>query len=458
MRWTALELAEQAGGRLLRHGSRSIASAFIDSRAPVTDGLFVPIVAARDGHDFIDAAVQGGAAAVLVHAGHPVPQGDAVTVVEVDDTLAALAALAKARRASLRGPVVSISGSNGKTTTRAMVAAVLRAGFDPVLCTTGNLNNHLGVPLTLLGTPHEPSATVVELGMNAPGENDHLGSLVRPTIHVITSVALEHLEFMKTIEAIAAAEAEPVRHVIQGGVVVVPSDEPLLGPHLRGARVLRCGPDAEADVRVLEVETSNTTRARLRPRSFDAVDVQLKLFGAHNARNAAAAMAVGVHLGLPLRDIVAALESVEPVGDRSRVTSHGPHLIVADCYNANPGSVTAALRSLASLRATRPGRLVAVLGDMLELGPREDALHAEMGALAGELGLDALVGIGPRSRHTVAAARARGVETMYFDTDAIADAVAWVHDRVGVEPGAVLFKGSRGMKLERFVDAFTRCS
>jgi UDP-N-acetylmuramoyl-tripeptide--D-alanyl-D-alanine ligase len=454
VRWTARELAEQAGGRLLRPGSRSIASAFIDSRAPVTDGLFVPIVAARDGHDFIDAAVQGGAAAVLVRVGHPAPEGD-VTVVEVGDTLAALGTLARARRASLPAPVVSISGSNGKTTTRAMVAAVLRAGFDPVLCTTGNLNNHLGVPLTMLGTPHDPAATVVELGMNAPGENDHLASLVRPTIHVITSVALEHLEFMKTIEAIAAAEAEPVRHVVQGGVVVVPSDEPLLGPHLRGARVLRCGPDADADVRVLEVETSTTTRALLRPRSLDAVDVRLKLFGAHNARNAAAAMAIGVHLGLPMHDIVAALESVEPVGDRSRVTSSGPHLLVADCYNANPGSVSAALRSLASLRATRSGPLVAVLGDMLELGPREDALHAEMGALAGELGVDALVGIGPRSRHTVEAARARGVEAAHFDADAIAEAVAWVQDRIDADPGAVLVKGSRGMKLERFVQALT---
>jgi UDP-N-acetylmuramoyl-tripeptide--D-alanyl-D-alanine ligase len=456
VQWTALELADQAGGRLLRRSASPIAGVFIDSRAPVPGALFVPIVAARDGHDFVAAAVQGGAAAVLIQVGRPAPEGD-ITVVEVPDTLVALGALARARRASLRGPVVSISGSNGKTTTRAMVAAVLGAGFDPVLCTAGNLNNHLGVPLTLLGEPHDPAATVIELGMNAPGENDHLASIVRPTIHAVTSVALEHLEFMQTIEAIAAAEAEPFAHVIEGGVVVVPSDEPLLAPHVpAGVRVLRCGPDEDADVRVVEVETGGTTRARLRTRDGDVVDVRLRLFGAHNARNAAVAMAIGVELGIPVRDVVAALERVEPVGDRGRVTSFGPHLLVADCYNANPGSVGAALRSLADLRASRSGRLVAVLGDMLELGPREAELHAEVGELAAKLGIDAVVGIGPRSRATVAAARAGGSLAEHFEADAIASAVVWVEAHVGDAAGAVLVKGSRGMMLERFVDALDR--
>jgi UDP-N-acetylmuramoyl-tripeptide--D-alanyl-D-alanine ligase len=322
-----------------------------------------------------------------------------------------------------------------------------------VLCTAGNLNNHLGVPLTLLGAPHDPAASVIELGMNAPGENDRLSAMVRPTIHVVTSIALEHLEFMKTIEAIAAAEAEPFRHVVPGGVVVVPSDEPLLEPHVPAdVRVLRCGPDRDADVRVVEVETGTVTRARLQPRDGDAVDVRLRLFGAHNARNAAVALAIGVHLGLPMPEMIAALERVEPVGDRGRVLSVGPHLVVADCYNANPGSVAAALRSLASLRGSRPGRLVAVLGDMLELGPRESELHADAGRLAGELGVDAVVGIGPRSRATAEAAHEAGATVAHFDTTALAAAVEWVAGHLGDAPGAVLVKGSRGMKLERFVE------
>ncbi|MBC8074239.1 MAG: UDP-N-acetylmuramoyl-tripeptide--D-alanyl-D-alanine ligase, partial [Deltaproteobacteria bacterium] len=231
MRWTPEELTTAAVGRLLRRGSRDVVGTFFDTRSPLAGGLFVPVVAARDGHDFIAAAIAGGAAAVLVAAGRTVPPGD-VTVVEVDDTIAAFQRLAADRRARLDVPVVAISGSNGKTTTRAMIAAVLGSANHRVLCTQGNFNNHLGVPTTLLGEPESPTAMVIELGMNAPGENGLLAAIVQPSIAVITSIALEHLEFMGSIEAIAAAEAEPIAHLRPGGVVVVPSDEPLLRPHL----------------------------------------------------------------------------------------------------------------------------------------------------------------------------------------------------------------------------------
>ena len=433
----------------MRSGSGGIASAFIDSRAPIKGGLFVPIVAARDGHDFIGDAIRGGATAVLCGPERAVPVGD-VTVVDVDDTLEGLTSLARARRKQLKGPVVSISGSNGKTTTRAMVEAVLRTAFKWVLCTQGNLNNHLGVPLTLLGRPHDPTATVIEMGMNAPGENDHLGSIVRPTVHVVTSIALEHLEFMKTIEAIAAAEAEPFAHVQHRGAVVVPSDEPLLTPHLpEMVSVLRCGPNEGDDVRIVKVETEKRTVATLQPRGQDPVDVRLQTFGGHNARNAAAAMAVGVHLGLPMDAMVAALEGMEPVGDRGRVLELGDHIVIADCYNSNPGSATAALRALVALE--RPGPLVAVLGDMLELGPQAMGLHADIGRLAADLGVDILVGIGPLSGATVQAAT--GIQSKHFGRDDMDAAARWLQGRLGDKPGAILVKASRGVKLERFLTA-----
>lgn len=458
MRWSPESLAEHAAGRLIRRGGAEIAGAFIDSRQPRPGALFVPIVAARDGHDFLPQAIEGGASAVLVARGKQVPAGvaGALTVVEVGDTLAALTRLGARSRDRVGGPVVSITGSNGKTTTRAMIAAVLGSALSPVLCTRGNLNNHLGVPLTLLDEPHDPAALVIELGMSAPGENDQLAAIVRPTVAVITSIALEHLEFMGTLEAIAAAEAEVVPHVASDGVIVVPGDEPTLRPHLPtgpSPRVLRFGPSEDDDVQVVGVRQGERTEATLRLPGGQRVQLRLALFGAHNARNAAAALAVGCHLGLPLSPMLEALEAVEPVGDRGRVQPYGEHLVIADCYNSNPGSVEAALTALASLRATRSGPLIAVLGDMLELGPREHALHAEVGRRCAELGLDGVITLGPRSEATAEAARAAGVTAKHLADD-VDGAAAAVREALGhASPGAVLVKASRGMRLERVVAA-----
>jgi len=459
VRWTPESLAAQAGGLLRRRGHPEIAGAFIDSRSPRPGALFVPIVAVRDGHEYVGHAIAGGAAAVLVARGRPLPAGDA-TVVEVDDTLAALTRLAARSRDRVSGPVVAITGSNGKTTTRAMVEAVLASALPDVLCTRGNLNNHLGVPLTLLDEPHEPRAMVIELGMSAPGENDHLAAIVRPTAAVITSIALEHLEFMGSLEAIAAAEAEVVPHVAPDGMVVVPSDEPTLLPHLPGGAflprgshpaVLRFGPDAAADVQVLSVELGERTEAVLRLPGGERATLRLRLFGAHNARNAAAALAVGTRLGLPLRPMLDALEAVEPVGDRGRVHAWGEHLVIADCYNANPGSMEAALASLAALRRHRAGPRVAVLGDMLELGPQELELHAEVGRRCAALGLERVIALGPRSEAMARAALEGGVLAVHVGDDVDAAAAAVREAMYGTAPGAVLVKGSRGMRLERVV-------
>lgn len=435
---------------MIRTTGRPIAGVFIDSRSPVPEGLFVPIVAARDGHDFIPAAIEGGAAATLVQRGRH-PPAEQISVIEVDDTQAALTRLATARCAAFEGPVVTISGSNGKTTTRAMVAGVLSSALETVLCTRGNLNNHLGVPLTVLGEPHDPDAMVVELGMSAPGENDALAAIARPQVHVITSVALEHLEFMKSIEAIAAAEAEPIARVRAGGCVVAPLDEPLLEPHLAAAAVdvLTFGHTADCDVQILDVVVGARTRAKVRVGPFDPVELDLPLFGAHNARNAAAALAVGHRLGLPLEAMVEALSSVRPVGDRGRPLEWSGHLLIADCYNANPGSVEAALRSLAKTPCEGPK--VAVLADMLELGPTEAELHAASGRLAAELGLDAVLGFGPLSLNTVQAAEAVGIRAEHFDTiDTLVLGLRHVFE--GQPKGVALLKGSRGMKLERTLE------
>jgi UDP-N-acetylmuramoyl-tripeptide--D-alanyl-D-alanine ligase len=217
--------------------------------------------------------------------------------------------------------------------------------------------------------------------------------------------------------------------------------------------VLRCGPDDDADVQVLDVRLGERTEALMRLPSGEQVVLRLRLFGAHNARNAAAALAVGTRLGLPLHPMLAALEAVEPVGDRGRVHRLGEHVVVADCYNANPGSMEAALTSLAALRRQRAGPRVAVLGDMLELGPRELELHAEVGRRCAALGLERVVTLGPRSEATARAAADGGIVALHVGDDVEAAAAAVREALHEAAPGAVLVKGSRGMRLERVVAA-----
>ena len=471
MRWTPQTLALAAGGRLAQAGDAPIAAAFIDSRTPRAGALFVPIVAARDGHDFIAAAAAAGASASLIGRGRtPPPAAAGLTIVEVEDTLAGLTALACDARAHISGPVVAITGSNGKTTTRAFIEAALAPSFAALLCTRGNFNNHLGVPLSLVDAPHSPEAAVFELGMSAPGENDHLARIVGPNVHVITSIALEHLEFMGSLEAIAAAESEPIPHLRARpgdgpAALVIPCDEPRLRPHLpgpgSGVRVLEVGPAGSGAgplaVEIVEVEVGVRTRVVLGLARGERLELRLATFGSHNARNAASAVAVAVALGLPLAPLVGALEAVAPVGDRGLVHTLGEPLLIADCYNANPGSMVAALDSLAQLRPGRAGPQIAVLGDMLELGPTQARLHREIGAHAGALGLDAVLSFGPLAVEIAAGAEAAGVATTKAisttDAAAVHEAAAWIRGQLGDAPAAVLLKGSRGMRLERVAAA-----
>jgi UDP-N-acetylmuramoyl-tripeptide--D-alanyl-D-alanine ligase len=453
--WTAQTLTAAVGGRLVRASARPIGAAFIDTRRPVAGGVFVPIVAERDGHAFLEEAIRADAAAVLVGRGRPIPAAD-VTVVEVEDTLAALSAMGRAARDRIAGPVVAVTGSNGKTTTRAFVAAALRTRFAAVCCTRGNLNNHLGVPLTLCGDPADAEAAVIEIGTSAPGEVDRLARIVRPRVAVVTSIALEHVASMGTLDDIARAEFEVAAHVITGGSIVLPDDEPRLHALVddalrRRCRVVTFGEGPGARVRICEVALGERTFARLATDDGE-VTVRLQPFGAHNARNAAAALAVALELGLPVARCAEALAEVEPVGDRGRVVDAGGHWILADCYNANPGSMSAALASLAALRGTRPGPLLAVLGDMLELGADERALHAQVGRLAAQLRLDGVFGVGLLAAEIAHAAREAGIPAAHSH-DGIDAAVAWVRARLaGAPPGAVLVKASRGMRLERVVE------
>jgi len=456
-RFTAEELLAATGGRWLDPPPAAVAGLSTDTRTITAGTLFVALRGERfDAHAFLPAAAAAGAAAALVSS-----EGTALPGLPrllVADTLAALGAVARLHRARFSLPVVGVTGSNGKTTTREMIAAIL-AGRGPVLKTEGNLNNEVGLPLTLLGLTGEHQAAVIEMGMNHRGEIARLTALAAPQVGVVTNAAAAHLEGLGTVDGVADAKAELYAGLPPGGIAVVNSDDARMLARARasGRRMLTfaAGRQRRGDVVVLEVLSQEAAGMRfLLGVGNRELTISLALVGAHNAVNAAAAACAAIALGCSDQEIVRGLATVRPVGRRLRL-ERLPHglLLVDDCYNANPLSMGAALRTLAELARAEGGHALAALGDMLELGPGEADLHREVGAEAARLPVTRLFGFGPRSRQTLAGAVAAGLppERTFHTEDvaALAEAV-----RAAATPGDVLLvKGSRGMKLERLVEA-----
>jgi len=443
LRATSGRLLERAGAALLATAVRT------DSRAVQPGDLFVALRGERfDGHDFVEQARASGAVAALVSRevrGTPLPQ------VVVADTLKALGDLARTWRERFSIPVIAVTGSNGKTTTKDMCAAIL-GELGPVLATAGNLNNEIGLPLTLLGLAEHHRFAVLEAAMRGPGEIAALGAIAQPDVAVITNVAAAHLGRLGSLEAIARAKGELFSALRPGGRAVYPSDEPLLeaeAARLGAEARWRFGATPGDAVRIERAEPDGAgTLVRLRV-GDESVDMRLPLPGSHNVRNAAAAAAAALAVGARPAAIAAGLSRVRTAPHRSRIEDIAGRVIFDDCYNANPQSMAAALRAAAGLRAG--ARLVAVLGDMRELGDDAPALHAELGRAAAAAGVAALIGVGPLSRQTVTAAGASGVPRVWHVEDAQRAA-----DRVGAEarPGdVILVKASRAMELERVIDA-----
>jgi UDP-N-acetylmuramoyl-tripeptide--D-alanyl-D-alanine ligase len=444
------------GGTLLRgDGEASFSGVTIDNRTVAPAGLFFAIKGDRfDGHDFAEAAVAAGAQGVVVARGRGAEIGAGV-VIEVDDTVKALGSLGREHRLSLPGlRLVGITGSNGKTTTKEMVAAILGAAAGPeaVLKTEGNLNNHLGVPLTLLRLHAGHAFAVVEMGMSGLGEIAYLTELARPDVAVIVNIAGVHLEQLQTIENVARAKAEIFAGLGGSGVAVYAAGEPLLAEHVAAipaARRRTFGPaDSDADVRYDHVRVG-PTGVELRLYSDDNVSVlNVPLIGRHNASNAAAAATVARVLGVDHKAIVEGLARVRPAKHRAQLVPLGGRTLLDDCYNAAPPSMRAALDALVEITPLS-GQKVAVLGDMLELGPDSERLHAEIGAYAAER-VDQLITIGPLSAAMHAAAAALGDRRLHSgDPEAAAARVSAI-SRAG---DVVLVKASRGMRLERVIEA-----
>jgi UDP-N-acetylmuramoyl-tripeptide--D-alanyl-D-alanine ligase len=422
----------------------------IDSRTLGVGEAFFAIKGHRlDGHDFVrEAASRGAACLVVHHVPDPIPAG--VPVVLVEDTTRALGRLAAYHRQRFAIPVVAVTGSNGKTTTKEMIAAVLATRWR-VLKPEASFNNQWGLPLTLLRLAPEHEALVVELGTNRRGEIAALAALAAPTVGVVTTVAAVHIEFLGSLEGVREEKAALVRALDREGCAVLNADDPRVAGMARdtAARVLTYGRSASAAVRAVEeVEDEAGLRVTIENLGRRRT-VRLAFAGRHNVGNALAAAAAGVALGLDLDEIARGLEAARPLKGRCLWRPAGDVLVLDDAYNANPASVRAALDTAVAHRRGR--RLIVVLGDMLELGEAAEAEHREVGRLVAAAGAAEFVGLGPHMAAAVEAARAAGLAEAWAAPTS-EEAVAHLLKRLA--PGdLVLVKGSRGMRMERVSDA-----
>ena len=374
-------------------------------------------------------------------------------LIRVDDPLRVFQDLAAAYRSQFALPLVAVTGSNGKTTTKEMVAAVVAQRWR-TLKTEGNLNNRIGVAHTLFRLTPRYGAAVVEMGVDDMGQTARLCEIARPTLGLITNIGPDHLEFFRTLDRSAESKAELLDALPEDGAAILPADDRYFGLFRKRARcrVVSFGFSPKADVRAEEVAPTgrNGTQFRLvLPGRARRTLVRIAAQGEHNVLNALTAAAVGTALELPGAAIASGLAKFRPAAMRSQVeVRHGVRIIV-DCYNANPASARAAVRLLA--QGPAKGRRIAVLGDMLELGPTAADLHAEVGGFVAAEGIDLLIASGELARSLARGARDAGMKSVQAVADAPAAATALLKT---VRPGdVVLVKGSRGMRLERVVQA-----
>ncbi len=488
-RITLQELVQAVRGDLLRGDpAQEITGVCTDTRQAGEGDVFFALTGERDGHDFIPAALTAGAAGCVVS--RDVTEtvgGSSAFLVRVEDTTRALGDLARWYRGRFDIPVIGVTGSVGKTTTKETIAAVLGARFR-TLKTQGNFNNHLGVPLTIFGLDSSCEAAVIEMGMNHPGEIRYLTGIARPTMAVITNIGDAHLENMGSRENTLRAKCEIFEGMPRGSAAVFSGDDELLtalpedvssslaeGDH----RILyvgteeNCIPGTELTLRAVQVRDRLADRVECDASSADGTTETLSIpaLGGHMVYPMLMAAAVGRELGLTWEEIRRGMRAYTAAPMRMQVISREGVTLINDAYNANPQSMKNALRILSNISRLETGTWlykVAVLGDMLELGPTEESLHREIGSLAATLDIDLLIAVGPRGRWIADGARdavrdamqgiagrvSRGYRLRivdYPERDDAREKLRQVLDGAGTDPSdrrILLFKGSRGMRME----------
>lgn len=446
------DIVKATGGRLIA-GSENIecVGVGIDTRKIVKGELFVAIAGAHfDGHDFIFDAVKMGSPAVVVKGGFSAPKG--MTVIEVPDTERALGDIAAWWRSKFEIPRVAITGSNGKSTTKEMTAAIAGA-LGPLLKTEGNFNNLIGLPLTLFRLEASHKAAILEMGMNAPGEIARLTKILSPSVGLVTNVTAAHLEKLGSVEKVARAKGELFDELPATSTAVINDEDKRvreLGLRHRGKKIT-FGMQNSSDVRFLRMDMDNFDSMEIK---FGALGREYKtvlpVVGAHNVMNALSAVAVGIALGIDPQVSAEGLKGFKPMAMRfERVQLANGVCVVNDSYNANPESMRAAFRTAGS--AMRAGRFMAVLGDMLELGEMSADLHRQVGEWAVKSGVTKLFVTGEFAESVAEGARAGGLDIRAAIVCKAEDIGALLEREIRAGD-VVLVKGSRGMKMERVVE------
>lgn len=447
------------GELLSGSGDRAFRGVSIDSRTLNAGELFVCIRGDRfDGHDFLQKAVEKKAAGVVLSDRAKLPLGKdehALPVIRVGDTLNALQELARFHREQIPVRVVGITGTNGKSTTKEMIASITEMKFK-TLKTQGNLNNHIGLPLNLFHLSPDDRVAVLEMGMSAAGEIKRLAEIAQPEIGVLTNISEGHLVQLKTLKNVQAAKGELYDSLSEQGTAVVNADDPLvleLAKSVR-ARVITYGIHQDADVRAGDIRPRDKKGFDFSVRLFDqSIPVHLPFPGACNIYNALAAMAAGYSLGVEPDDMKNGLNNCNLLSQRYEITEHKGITIINDAYNANPRSMLEALKTLAQYPCA--GRRFLIIGAMLELGELAESAHAQLGTEVADQPIDYLVAVGELPALAAQSAADSGMDrNRIVSVDKRQDAVAFLKKNIR-SGDCLLVKGSRGSKMEEVIDGLT---
>lgn len=448
MKLTLSEIAAFCGGRLVGDGDVTVTAFYTDSRQTQPGMMFVPIRGENtDAHRFIPQVFAAGAAATFSEVELEAPAGP---VIYVQDSRAALQAVAAGYRAKFTIPVIGITGSVGKTTTKEMVALAVSAGLK-TMKTAGNANSQIGLPLTVMRLEPEDEAAVVEMGVSMPGEMARIAQVAKPTLAVMTNIGVSHIEFMKTRENIMAEKFKIADYLPVGGTVCVNGDDDLLSTleSTPEKQIVRFGFGENCQWRAVKADADVYGTHFTCVHDGKETEVYVPAAGEHNVRNALAALAVANAVGVSMEAAVRAIAQYEPPAMRQQIREAGGVTLIDDTYNASPDSMRAALKILADMKTE--GKKYAVLADMLELGDYAERGHFETGAFAKANGIDVLVGVGPLAKHIVSGFD-NAESSAWFASNAEAVDFLKAHIRPG---DAVLCKGSRGMHTDEIIQVLS---
>lgn len=449
MKMTVQEIATACGGRLLcGDGGAQVTWVCTDSRQVKQGALFVPIKGERtDAHQFLPAVLEAGAAAVLTQE-HSCMDGDQAWIA-VEDTGEALQKIAAAYRARFTLPLVGITGSVGKTTTKEMVALALSSGLN-VMKTEGNFNSQIGLPLTMFRLEPEHRAAVIEMGMSNFGEMDRLAQIARPECAVVTNIGLSHIEYLKTQQNIRTEKLHITDCFHEGSVLFLNGDDPLLA-ELKGTLPYSCvffGTKDFCDYRAEAVESDGISTTFTLCARDQREPMTIPVLGIHNVYNALAAVAVAEHLGLSRQGAKKALEAYEPLAMRQQIHRVKGISVVDDSYNASPDSMRSSIDVLMSLNTS--GKTVGVFADMLELGDQSEQAHFESGVYAAQAGITELVTIGAQAEKIAQGALSVRPDLKCLVCHSNGEATEYLLSALK-SGDAVAVKGSRGMKTDEIV-------